>query len=57
MNSSNDVWEMDIKCVYIHKEDKFFFLLNVIDVFDRTLIDYHMGLNCDAKDAATTLRR
>lgn len=42
---------------YIHKEDKFFFLLNVIDVFDRTLIDYHMGLSCDAKDATATLRR
>jgi len=57
VNSSNALWEMDIKYGYIHKEDKFFFLLNVIDVFDRTLIDYHMGLNCDAKDAAATLRR
>lgn len=57
VNSSNTVWELDIKYGYIHKEDKFFFLLNVIDVFDRTLIDYHMGLSCDAKDAAATLRR
>ena len=57
VNSSNTVWELDIKYGYIHKEDRFFFLLNVIDVFDRTLIDYHMGLSCDAKDTAATLRR
>lgn len=57
VNSSNNVWELDIKYGYIKGEDRFFFLLNVIDVFDRTLIDYHMGLSCDAKDTAATLRR
>lgn len=57
VNSSNNVWELDIKYGYIKGEDRFFFLLNVIDIFDRTLIDYHMGLSCDAKDTAATLRR
>ena len=28
----------------------------VIDVYDRCIIDYHIGLSCKAKDAVTTLK-
>jgi len=52
----NQLWEMDIKYGYIHGEERFFFQLSVIDVFDRCVIDYHLGLRCTAKDACRVLR-
>jgi len=57
VTGSNQLWEMDIKYVYIHGEDKFFYLLNLIDIFNRSIINYHMGLHCQAKDAAALLRK
>ena len=35
VTASNQVWEIDIKYGYVQGEDKFFYTLNVIDVFDR----------------------
>lgn len=29
----------------------------MIDVFDRSIIDYHMGLHCESKDATALIRR
>ena len=52
----NQLWEMDIKYGYIHGEERFFFQLSLIDVFDRCVIDYHLGLTCTAKDACRVLR-
>lgn len=57
VTASNQVWEIDIKYGYVQGEDKFFYTLNVIDVFDRSIIDYHMGLHCEGKDAAALIRR
>ncbi|WP_081316983.1 integrase core domain-containing protein [Clostridium tyrobutyricum] len=47
---------MDIKYGYIQGEDKFFYMLNIIDIFDRIIVDYHMGFHCEAKDAAALLK-
>lgn len=52
----DQLWEMDIKYGYIHGEERFFFQLSLIDVFDRCVIDYHLGLTCTAKDACRVLR-
>ncbi|WP_257786246.1 IS3 family transposase [Clostridium pasteurianum] len=57
VTGSNQLWEMDIKYGYIQGQDKFFYLLNLIDIFDRSIIDYHMGYHCEAKDAAALLRK
>lgn len=57
ITGSNQLWEMDIKYGYVHGEDKFFYLLNLVDIFDRSIIDYHMGFHCEAKDAAALLRK
>lgn len=43
IRGSNQLWEMDVKYGYIAAEQRFFFLLNLIDVYDRSIIDYHMG--------------
>lgn len=56
VTGSNQLWEMDIKYGYIHGEERFFFQLSLIDVFDRCVIDYHLGLTCTAKDACRVLR-
>lgn len=56
VTASNQLWETDIKYGYIAGEDRFFYTLSIIDVFDRSIIDYHIGLTCTAKDAAITLK-
>ncbi|MPM43285.1 IS3 family transposase ISHahy4 [bioreactor metagenome] len=56
ISAPNELWEIDIKYGYINGEDKFFFQLSLIDVFDRSIIDYHIGLSCKASDACNVLR-
>ncbi|OXM15527.1 transposase [Paenibacillus herberti] len=49
LTGSNQLWETDIKYGWIHGEQRFFFLLSIIDVFDRAIITYHIGLTCEAR--------
>ena len=35
----------------------FFFVLSLIDVYDRSVIDYQVGLSCSGSDAVETLQR
>ncbi|MDQ8738618.1 IS3 family transposase [Paenibacillus sp. LHD-38] len=57
IKASNVLWEMDIKYGYITGEQRFFYLLCVIDVLDREVIDFHMGLSCEGKHAAGLIQR
>ncbi|MFC8638725.1 IS3 family transposase [Heyndrickxia sporothermodurans] len=57
IKSSNKLWEIDIKYGYIEGEDRFFFVLSIIDVYDRSIVEYYMGLSCTAKDLKQTLLR
>lgn len=52
----NQLWEMDLKYGYIPGTDQFFFQLSLLDVFDRMVIDYHMGLSCSTVDACRVLK-
>ncbi|UNO49436.1 IS3 family transposase [Alicyclobacillus acidoterrestris] len=56
ITAPNQLWEVDLKYGYIHGEDKFFFILSYIDVFDREIVGYYIGLRCEAKDAVMTLK-
>lgn len=56
ITSSNRLWEIDLKYGYITGENRFFYILPIIDVFDRVIVDYHIGLNCNAQDAARTVQ-
>lgn len=56
ITASNQLWEVDIKYGYIIGEDRFFYILSYLDVFDRDIIDYHIGLNCTGRDAIFTLK-
>ena len=53
---SDQLWEIDIKYGYIAGENRFFYVMPIIDVFDRVIVNYHIGLNCTANDAARTLQ-
>lgn len=57
VTAPNQLWEVDLKYGYIAGEDRFFFVLSDIDVYDRQIVDYHIGLRCDAADAVDTLKR
>ncbi|MFA5384831.1 MAG: IS3 family transposase [Eubacteriales bacterium] len=54
ITASNQLWEADLKYGYIAGEDRFFFIMPIIDVYDRCIVDYHIGLSCEAKDAVIT---
>jgi putative transposase len=49
ITGSNQLWETDIKYGWVHGEQRFFFLMSIIDVFDRAIISYHFGLTCEAR--------
>ncbi|QXJ38647.1 hypothetical protein BV455_01991 [Parageobacillus caldoxylosilyticus] len=51
ITGSNQLWEMDVKYEYIEREERFFFVLLFIDVYNRSVIDYHMGLSFSVNDA------
>ncbi len=55
VDAPNVLWQMDIKYGYISGTDEFFFQLSLIDVFDRSIIDYHLGLSCTKEDACRVL--
>lgn len=57
ITSFNQLWEIDIKYGYIAGENRFFYLMCIIDVYDRMIIDYHLGLSCEGKHAALLIQR
>lgn len=56
INNSNQLWEMDLKYGFIAGMDQFFFQMSLIDVFDKNVISYHLGLSCKAKDTSRVLK-
>lgn len=57
ITSVNQLWEIDVKYGYIAGEDRFFYFMGIIDVYDRMIIDYHIGLTCEGRHAAHLLER
>jgi putative transposase len=57
VTGSNQLWQMDLKYGYIAGIDRFFFMMSIIDVYDRCIVGYHIGLNALALDALRTLRQ
>ena len=48
---------MDIKYGYIAGEERFFFIMGILDLYDREIVDYHTGLTCTGADAAFIMAR
>lgn len=55
IDKPNKLWQFDIKYGFIHGENRFFFVLAFLDVFDRRVVDYHVGLTCKATELVMTL--
>lgn len=56
INAPNQLWQMDIKYGFVHGYNRFIFLLSIIDVFDRAIVNYYRGAVCKAKHACETVR-
>ena len=54
ITAPNQLWEFDIKYGYIHGENRHFYILSFIDVFNRKQVNYHAGLSCKAIDLKLT---
>lgn len=52
----NQLWEVDLKYGYIHGESRFFFILVILDVFSRLVVNYYIGLRCRGSDLVFTLK-
>ncbi len=55
ISKPDELWELDLKYGYIHGEERFYFILIIIDVFVRYVVNYHIGLSCTGKDLALAL--
>ncbi len=51
----HQMWELDLKYGFIHGENRFFYILAIIDVFMRLIVNYYIGLRCTGKDLVFTL--
>ncbi len=49
------MWQLDLKYGFVHGENRFFFILAIIDVYMRLIVNYYIGLSCKGKDLAFTL--
>lgn len=49
---SDEHWEIDLKYGYIKGIKQFFYQISIIDIFDRAIVESHIGLSAKAKDAA-----
>lgn len=56
VTGSNQLWQMDLKYGYIAGIDRFFFIISIIDVYDRCIVAYHIGLRALAEDARRVLK-
>jgi putative transposase len=57
ITGSNQLWELDVKYGFIAGEQRFFFLLSLMDVYDRSIVDYHIGLTCEGAHAVQAIQR
>lgn len=49
------MWQLDLKYGFVHGENRFFFILAIIDVYMRLIVNYYIGLRCTGKDLVFTL--
>ena len=56
VTAPNQLWEIDLKYGYSVGADRFFYLCSVIDVFDRSIVGYHLGTQCTARQALGALQ-
>jgi putative transposase len=53
----NQLWQIDIKYGYVIGCQRYFFVLSIIDVFDRVVVGQYRGPACKAENVVETLCR
>lgn len=57
ITQSNELWQLDIKYGYVAGYDRFFFIADMIDVFDRSIVGYYTGSSCNAESICAMVRQ
>lgn len=57
IDGPNQLWQIDIKYGYVAGYDQFFFIADIIDVFDQSIVGYHTGSSCEARHVCDAVRR
>lgn len=55
VSKPNELWQFDLKYIWIHGEDRWCFLLAFIDVVSKKITGYYLGKTCKAGDLVFTL--
>jgi len=55
ITAPNQLWEIDVKYGYVHIERRFFFIMSILDVYDRSVVYSHIGLTATAQEAVVAL--
>jgi len=54
---SNQLWETDVKYGYVAGQDRFFYVASVLDVFDRSVVGCHVGLECEGRNVLQAVKK
>ena len=49
VSGPNQVWASDVKYGYIEGESRYFYMASVLDIYDRSIVGCHIGLNCQGR--------
>ncbi|MCM0604700.1 MAG: transposase [Xanthomonadaceae bacterium] len=53
----NQLWQFDIKYIWIHGENRWCFFLGFLDVFSKKITGWYVGKSCKAGDLVFTLNQ
>lgn len=57
VNGPNQLWQFDLKYIWIHGENRWCFLLAFIDVVSKKITGWYLGKTCKAGDLVFTLNQ
>jgi putative transposase len=57
IDGSNQLWQLDIKYGYVAGYGQFFYIADMIDIYDRSIVGYHVGSSCDAKQVCAAVKK
>ncbi|MCK6599583.1 MAG: DDE-type integrase/transposase/recombinase [Bdellovibrionaceae bacterium] len=57
VSSPNQLWQFDLKYIWIHSENRWCFFLGFIDVFTKKITGWYIGKTCKAGELVFTLNQ
>ena len=57
VTAPNQLWQFDLKYIWIHGENRWCFFLGFIDVFTKKITGWYIGKTCKAGDLVFTLNQ